>query len=293
MSHTLKAALWMTGAIASFSAMAVAGRAVSFELDTFEIMMYRSLVGVVLVLMGSTLLGTRSQIRATRLGTHAIRNLGHFAGQNLWFYAITVVPLAQVFSVEFTAPIWAMLLAVVILGEALTRARIIAAVIGFVGILFVARPWGDRFDPNIVFPALAAIGFAVSAVFTRLLTRTETITTILFWLTVMQAVFGLVCAGIDGDVALPSATTAPWLALIGCAGLVAHLCLTTALSLAPASVVMPIDFARLPVIAIVGMVLYDEPLNLWVILGATLIFAGNYYNILVETRRNRIGASPA
>ncbi|WP_238365219.1 DMT family transporter [Mesobacterium pallidum] len=293
MSHTLKAALWMTGAIASFSSMAVAGRAVSFELDTFEIMMYRSLVGVVLVLTVSTLLGTRSQIRATRLGTHAIRNLGHFAGQNLWFYAITVVPLAQVFSVEFTAPIWAMLMAVVILGEALTRARIVAAGIGFVGILVVARPWGDGFDPNIVFPALAAIGFAVSAVFTRLLTRTETITTILFWLTAMQAVFGLVCAGFDGDIALPSATTAPWLALIACAGLVAHLCLTKALSLAPASVVMPIDFARLPVIAIVGMVLYDEPLDPWVILGAALIFGGNYYNILNETRRNRIGATPA
>lgn len=293
MSNTLKAALWMTGAIASFSTMAVAGRAVSFELDTFEIMMYRSFVGVLIVLAVSSLAGTRRQIRANKLGTHFIRNIGHFAGQNLWFYAITVVPLAQVFSVEFTAPIWAMLMAVVILREALTRARIIAAAIGFVGILVVARPWGDGFDPNIVFPALAAIGFAISAVFTRLLTRTETITTILFWLTVMQAVFGLVCAGIDGDIALPSATTTPWLVLIGCAGLLAHFCLTTALSLAPASVVMPIDFARLPVIAIVGMVVYAEPLDPWVLLGAALIFAGNYYNILVETRRNRIGVTPA
>ena len=143
------------------------------------------------------------------------------------------------------------------------------------------------------YAALAAIGFAISAVFTRLLTRTESITTILFWLTTMQAAFGVICAGVDGDIALPSAATAPWLVVIGCAGLVAHLCLTTALSLAPAAVVMPIDFAQLPVIAVIGVLMYHEPIDPWVLLGAALIFAGNYWNILVETRRNRVGRAAA
>ena len=72
--------------------------------------------------------------------------------------------------------------------------------------------------------------------------------------------------------------------MIAVAGLVAHFCLTTALSLAPATIVMPIDFTRLPVIAIVGMLLYAEPLDPFVLLGAALIFGANYYNIWSSTR---------
>ncbi|MGB5560040.1 MAG: DMT family transporter [Paracoccaceae bacterium] len=281
------AAIWMIGAIVSFTSMAVAGRAVSFELDTFEIMMFRSFIGITIV--GSVVIasGRRHEITSRSLGIHLIRNLSHFAGQNLWFYAITVIPLAQVFALEFTLPIWVMFMAVFVLGEQLTWTRAAAALAGFAGILIVTRPWASGISPGIAMAALAAVGFAGSAVFTRLLTRTETILCILFWLTVMQAVFGVVCAGYDGDVALPSAQSWPWLILIGCAGLVAHFCLTKALSLAPAAVVTPMDFARLPVVMVVASVLYAEPVEPAVLLGAALIFAANYFNILTETRQNR------
>ena len=284
-ANVFNAALWMIGAIASFTAMAIAGRAVSFELDTFEIMMYRSFVGVVIVLAVSGVAGTWGQITRRNLGLHLVRNLSHFAGQNLWFYSITVIPLAQVFALEFTSPLWVIVLSPLVLGERLTAIRALAAVIGFIGILIVARPTPETLQFGQVTAALAAIGFAGSAIFTRKLTRTETITCILFYLTVMQAVFGLICAGYDGDIALPSAASLPWLALIGCAGLVAHFCLTTALGLAPATVVMPIDFTRLPLIALVGMALYGEALDLWIIVGALVIFGGNYLNIWAETRK--------
>lgn len=284
-ANVFNAALWMIGAIASFTAMAIAGRAVSFELDTFEIMMYRSFVGVVIVLVVSGVAGTWGQITRRNLGLHLVRNLSHFAGQNLWFYSITVIPLAQVFALEFTSPLWVIVLSPLVLGERLTPVRALAAVIGFIGILIVARPTPETLQFGQVTAALAAIGFAGSAIFTRKLTRTETITCILFYLTVMQAVFGLICAGYDGDIALPSAASLPWLALIGCAGLVAHFCLTTALGLAPATVVMPIDFTRLPLIALVGMALYGEALDLWIIVGALVIFGGNYLNIWAETRK--------
>jgi drug/metabolite transporter (DMT)-like permease len=286
-SDPVGAALWMIGAIVSFTSMAVAGRAVSFELDTFEIMMYRSFLGVGVVLSVTVLSGRTREITRRSLGVHLVRNISHFAGQNFWFYAITVIPLAQVFALEFTTPIWATLLAVIVLGENLTRTRLIASFVGFIGILIVTRPWASGISPGIVTAALAAIGFAGSAVYTRLLTRTETILCILFWLTVMQAVFGIICAGYDGDIATPSAQSLPWIVLIGFAGLVAHFCLTKALSLAPAAVVTPIDFARLPVIAIVGSLLYGESIQMATLLGALLIFASNYFNILNETRRKR------
>jgi len=162
---------------------------------------------------------------------------------------------------------------------------LIAAVIGFVGILIVTRPSPETFHIGLVTAALAAIGFAGSAVFTRKLTRTETITCILFYLTVMQALMGIAFAGFDGDIALPTAANVPWVVVIAVAGLVAHFCLTTALSLAPATIVMPIDFARLPVIAIVGMLIYAEALDPFVLLGAVLIFGANYFNIWSSTRK--------
>lgn len=284
MTDTFKAALWMSGAIVSFTSMAIAGRAVSLELDTFEIMLFRSLTGIAIVLAVASWAGTLRQVNRQQLGLHAMRNIAHFSGQNLWFYAITVIPLAQVFALEFTTPIWVILFAPLLLGERITRIGGFAAALGFIGVMIVTRPIGAELSSGTIAAASAAIGFALTAIFTRKLTRTQTITCILFWLTIMQAVFGLIAAGYDGDIALPSAAALPWLILIGCAGLLAHFCLTTALSLAPASIVMPIDFVRLPVIAIVAAQVYNEPLDPLVFVGAGLIFAANYINIVFGSR---------
>ena len=276
----------MLGAVASFSSMAVAGRAVSFELDTFEIMMYRSIVGFVLVLGVARLTGQIGTITTRSPRMHIIRNLCHFTGQNLWFYAITVIPLAQVFALEFTAPLWVLILSPLVLGERLTGIRALAAVIGFAGILIVARPSPETLNMGTIAAAAAAIGFAGSILMTKRLTRTETLTCILFWMTLLQIGLGLACAGYDGDIALPSLTSAPWLVLIGCAGLLAHFCLTTALSLAPATLITPVDFLRLPVIAIIGVLVYAEPVDAFVILGALVIFGANYLNLWRETRKS-------
>ncbi|WP_108814186.1 DMT family transporter [Loktanella sp. Alg231-35] len=286
MSTTLQAGLWMIGAITSFTLMAVAGRAVSLELDTFEIMLFRSLTGIVIVVTVGWAAGTLGQISRDRLGLHATRNLCHFAGQNLWFLAITLIPLAQVFALEFTTPIWVILLSPLLIKEKLTGIGLLCAAIGFVGILIVARPNPSEISLGLIAAASCAVFFALTAIFTRMLTRTETITTILFYLTTMQAVFGLICAGYDGDLAIPSLAALPWVVVIGCAGLLAHFCLTNALRIAPASVVMPIDFARLPTIAVVGMLLYAEPLDPWIFVGAALIFAANYLNISNAIRRS-------
>ena len=285
MSNNLKAALWMLGAIASFSAMAVAGREVSQWLDTFEIMTYRSLVGMVVLWVILTLTGQWRQVTRRSISTHVVRNAAHFTGQNLWFYAMTSIPLAQVFALEFTSPIWVVLLSPLILGEPLTRLRLMSVLVGFVGILIVARPSPDTISPGLIAAASSAVFFALSVMYTRLLTRTETVLCIMFWLTLMQAAFGIIFSAWDGDMVAPSAQTLPWLVLIGLAGLLAHYCLTSALAIAPATVVVPIDFVRLPTIAIVGMLLYGEALDAWVFVGATVIFAANYANIWYANRR--------
>ncbi|WP_147105596.1 DMT family transporter [Tateyamaria sp. syn59] len=287
MSPVLRAALWMSGSIASFSAMAVAGREVSDSLDTFEIMMYRSFVGVIVVCALVAATGAWRSISTDHLGTHLVRNLAHFTGQNLWFYAVTVIPLAQVFALEFTSPIWVIVLSPLVLGERLTAVRAMAAIMGFIGILIVARPDMAGLNAGVVTAASSAIFFALTIMLTKRLTRHEGIASILFWLTSMQLVMGIVMAGYDGDIALPDMQTGPWVFLIGCAGLLAHYCLTNALAIAPATVVVPIDFIRLPTIAVIGMLVYGEAVDIWVFLGAAIIFAGNYVNILVESRQSK------
>ena len=279
-----RAALWMAGSIASFSLMAVGGRSLAAELDTFEIMAYRSVLGLAVVSAAVLALGRAREVRARRLPLHLARNVAHFAGQNLWFWAITAIPLSQVFAIEFTSPLWVALAAPLVLGERFTRGRIVAALAGFAGILIVARPFGGGLDPGQAAAALAAIGFAATALCTKLLTRTESLASILFWLTAMQSVMGLGVALSDGAMAVPSAALVPWMIVVGLAGLAAHLCLTMALSLAPASVVVPIDFARLPVIAVVGTAVYGEPLDPWVGLGALLIVGANWVNVARETQ---------
>jgi drug/metabolite transporter (DMT)-like permease len=284
-TRVLGAALWMLGAIGSFSAMAVAGRELGPILDTFEIMMYRSFFGVIIVVALAFGSGTWREIKTDALGLHFIRNIAHFAGQNLWFYAVTVIPMAQLFALEFTSPLWVIVLAPFILGERMTRVRVTAAVMGFIGILIVARPDMDGINSGMIAAASCAIFFALVAMFTKRLTRSQSITCILFYLTVMQLVFGIICAGYDGDIALPGWSNMPLLVLIGICGLVAHFCITKALTIAPATVVVPIDFARLPIIAIVAMLFYGEALDIWVFVGAVIIFAGNYFNIWHETRK--------
>ncbi|NIZ15335.1 DMT family transporter [Phaeobacter sp. HF9A] len=275
-----RAATWMIGAILSFSAMAIAGREAGLTLDTFEIMSYRSLIGLVLISGLITLQGKWRTVSAERLLQHGMRNAAHFTGQNLWFYAVTAIPLAQVFALEFTSPIWVILLAPIFLGEALTRMRLLAVCLGFIGILIVARPSPETFNLGLACAAGAALFFAMTGIATKRLTRHESIYSILFWLTAMQLVFGLLLAGWDLDFALPNAQSLPYLLIIGCAGLGAHYCMTSALSLAPAAVVMPIDFVRLPFIALLGWLIYGESVEIWLFVGAALIVTGNFLNIV-------------
>ncbi len=280
----LAAAFWMTGCIAAFSAMAISSRSINGAHDTFELMLWRSAVGFLIVVAVAGLSGRLGEVRTARLPRHLGRNLVHYAGQNLWFYAIPLIPLAQVFALEFTSPIWVMLMAAAFLGERLTVAKAGAAILGFAGVLIVARPDFGAIEIGVVTAALSAVCFAATTVVTKTLTRVEGIVSILFWLTGMQTVFSLIIVFADGAITWPTAATAPWLLLLGVSGVTAHYCLTKALTLAPASVVVPIDFARLPVIALVGWALYEEALEPPVALGAGLIFAGILINLRAQSR---------
>ena len=278
----LKAALWMLGALLSFSGMAVAGREISAELDTFQLMFYRSVLGFLIILGIAAATGGFGQFQTRRLGLHVSRNAIHFVGQFGWFYGVALIPLAEVFAIEFTSPLWVALLAPFFLGERLTRARVLAVVVGFCGAMVVIRPGFTEFNAGTLAVLVAALGFAGSTITTKRLAATEAPLAILFYMSLVQAPLGLLPS--LGNLQMPGGVTWAWLVVVTLAGLSAHFCMAQAFRRADATLVIPIDYLRLPLIALVGMALYAEPLDPFILIGGAIILAGNYWNIRAETR---------
>jgi len=277
----LGAVLWMSGALASFMAMALAGRELASELTTFGILFFRSVIGVFVVGLLIQRFGWR-QIRTRRLGGHLLRNVAHLGGQYGWFLGIALIPLAEVFAIEFTTPIWTAILAAVFLGERLTPVRLAAIALGFVGVLVILRPGVELVQPGALAVLGAAIGYAIAYVSTKTLAGTDTPLAILFYMTAMQLPLALIPALFDWR--WPSPALWPWLVVVGVAALSAHYCITRALRRADATIVVPLDFLRLPLIAIVGYFLYAEPLDPFTLVGAVIVLAANYLNMRAASR---------
>jgi drug/metabolite transporter (DMT)-like permease len=189
-------ALWMAGAIASYIAAALAVRALAKSLNVFEIMSVRSAAGLAILLV---LMAVRPNLgrglASRRIGLHLARNSVHFVGQTIWALAITLLPFATVFSLEFTAPIWVALLAVMLLGERLTLPRGASIGLCLIGVLVILHPGLSNFQPVALLALGAAITRAFTDVVTKKLTQTETTFAILFWMNLMQLPMNL--AGSD------------------------------------------------------------------------------------------------
>ena len=284
-SEPAKATVWMIGAMLSFSLMAVSGRELATSLNTLEIMLYRSIIGFLIVLVIGYFAKTLGEIKGNRLGLHLFRNFAHFSGQNLWFLAVAYIPFSQLFALEFSTPVWVALLAPLFLGEALTRQRGLAVIMGFAGVLIVARPDINQFDFAIVAAVACAICFAGSMMATKKLTSDQSITCILFWLTLMQLAMGLLATAFIGTITFPEGINITWIVIVGVGGLTAHFCITNALALAPAIIVVPLDFMRLPLISVIGFLAYGEAFELPILLGAVTIFIAIILNLKAEKQR--------
>jgi drug/metabolite transporter (DMT)-like permease len=257
-------------------------------MNTFELMLYRSAIGfaVIVPVIWRSAVGF-AQVRSLRPWLHVKRNLFHYTGQNLWFFAVTAIPLSQLVALEFTNPIWVALLAPFFLGERLTRARMAGAGVGFLGVLVVAQPGSAHLGAGHAAALAAAVCFAMNTIYTKQIMRFDSVLCVIFWMTLMQGTASLLLS-LPGGIPAPSAATLPWLVVVGLTGLTAHYSLTSALGYAPASIVAPMEFVRLPLIAVVGMLVYHEPLRLAVFAGAALIFAGNLIILRGERRCARV-----
>jgi drug/metabolite transporter (DMT)-like permease len=251
-------------------------------MGNFEILALRSLVSLLIVLAVLPRFGL-GRLRTRRFGLHVVRNVLHLGGQYAWVYAIAMLPLATVFAIEFTMPVWTAILATLILGERLNRGRIVMLVLGIAGVLIILRPGFALVQPAALVMLAGSFAYASMNVATKRLSESDSALAVVFYMAAVQLSLALVPA-LPQWVA-PQLNDLPWIILVGSAGLTAHFCLTRAFRVADATLVAPIDFLRLPLIAVVGMLFYGEPMQLSIMLGAAVIFAGTYYSIRRESRK--------
>lgn len=285
-SKIVRVILWMIGALLSFSVMAVSIRELSRGgLSIFEILAIRS--GVALLVLAFLLLvrkDLRPHARPRRMGLNLFRNVVHYASQYSWALSLTMLPLAMVFALEFTMPAWTALLAVWFLHERLTPSRLGVVVLGLVGVLVILRPGITDFNPAAILVLLAAFGYAITMITTKQLTATETTFGIVFWMAVIQFPLSLIGSNPAVFMHLETRDILPAMG-VGIAGLTSHYCLSNAFRSGDATLVVPLDFIRIPLIAVVGWAFYGERLDIFVLLGALIIVSGVLWNLRSEVAR--------
>ena len=276
-----KAALWMSGWLTLMLVMTIAGRETTRELSVFQLLEVRSVLGFFLLYPLIHLNGGVAILKTARLPQHIARNLIHYGAGLCWFFALTLIPIGQVVAIEFTMPIWTAILAVSFLGERMTVWKIAAIVLGLVGVLVIVRPTTGQINPGQLIALAAAVGFGISIALVKFLTRTENTLSILFWMLVVQSVAGFFPTLFVW--VWPTPYVWGWIVVIAICGMFSHFCMVRAMLYADATIVIPMDFLRVPLTATAGWLLYSERIDLLTVVGAVLILTGNLLNLKPNT----------
>jgi drug/metabolite transporter (DMT)-like permease len=277
MKSNRKAATWMAGWLIAMVTMAVAGRETASQMNVFQVMEIRAIVGFFLFLPLVMSSGGIAAMKTNHPWRHIWRNVVHYTAQYAWLVAVTLIPLAQVISIEFTMPIWTALLAVFFVGEKMNLWKVVAIVLGFIGVLIIVRPNTSNVEVGQIISLYAAIGFSISVILIKALTRTDSVVRIIFWMLIIQAIIGLIPA-IYVWQAIPDKLWG-WLFLVAFCGTFSHFCMARAMIHADATIVVPMDFLRVPLTAIIGWLVYSEAIDIYTAAGAALILIGNLLNL--------------
>lgn len=267
----------MAGWLALLLLLLVAGRVTMASVNLFEVLELRSLIGFALLAPMVWRQGGLRAMATARPLQHICRNTAHYTGQYLWFLALTMIPIAQVVSIEFTMPIWTALLAAWFLGEHITLRKTLAIGLGLIGVVVIVRPGVGDGNAGQLVMVVAAMAFAIAIVLIKSLTRTDPPVVIIFWMLVIQSVLGLVPSLVVWT--WPPLSVWPWLVVLAFCGTYSHYCMTQAMRHADATVVVPMDFLRVPLSAAVGWLVYDERLDLLTVVGAAVILGANLLNL--------------
>lgn len=265
----------MIASMTAFSAMNVAVRYLGDSYSPFQQVFLRSIFGFLFIAPLLIRNGSHLAFRSSRWGLHFVRALLTYGGVTTWFYALTVMPLVEAVSLHFVLPLFAMVLAMMILKEQVAAHRWIALAVGMVGVLVILRPGTAAIDIMAFVVLASALSYAGGDIAIKMLSKTESPLLIVFSMNMFLVVLSAIPAAFDWSPL--KLADAPMIVFLGISGIAAHYCLTKSLAVADASVVVPMEFVRLPIMAVAGYVLFTEVPDSWTVLGAVIIFSGVYY----------------
>lgn len=284
LSGPVRGALWMAAAALALTAMAVVIRYLTPEYHVLELIFLRNVVNLALMapwLMRAGLAAART----SRLPGHALRNGFLYAGNVAWFYGVTMVSLADLSALQFTSPLFTVVLAALILREVVGAHRWIATAVGFAGALVIIRPGVIDMGVGSLVVLVAAFFYSCAHISTKQLASTESGNVVVFYMSVTILVYSAIPAMFVWKT--PDWSDALLIIGLGLTGYATHFCVTRSLAVADASYVVPFDFLRLPFSAGIGLILFAEPLDPWTWAGAAIIFGGAYYNTWKEAKGRR------
>ncbi len=281
---TARGAIWMVLGGLFLTLLAIVIRHLQTRYNVLEMILLRSVVSFLLILPWAIRVGLVN-LKTRRLGLHVFRNTIHYCGNIGWFVGVTLVPLADLSALQFTVPLFTLVLAAIFLRETVGPHRWAATATGLLGALLIIRPGFIEIGPGTIAVILSALFYASSQVSTKALSRTEHPNVVLFYMSLVFIPISAIPAAFVWTV--PRLDDTVPILLLGITGYLAHFCIIRAFTAADASFVMPFDFLRLPIAALFGFFLYLESPDIWVWAGAVIIFGSTYYITWRETRARK------
>lgn len=264
----------MCVAACAFSVMVGLIRTATESIHPFQAAFLRS--GFALLFMLPWLMRSRFAVLSTkRLKLHGIRAITGLIAMLTWFSALATLPLAEAVSLSFTTPLFATVGAALFLGEIVRGRRWSATIVGFVGVLVILRPGLDEVPPSALLVLISAVAGAISALLIKVLSRTQSPGEIVAYLAIFLTPLSFIAA--VPFWVWPSWTIVGLMMVAACCGTMGHLFFARAMRVADASAVIPFDYLRLPLVAIVGYVFFGEMMDMLGWLGALIIIGSTIY----------------
>ncbi|MEX2453413.1 MAG: DMT family transporter [Rhodospirillaceae bacterium] len=278
--------IWIILSSFAFVAMIVFVRLMSDDYNTGELAFWRALLGF-LCLLPVFMRSGRSVFRIDRLDLHLTRNLLHFVGVAGWYFAVAQINLSVGMSLQFSVPLFTIVMAIIFLGERVDTGRWIATGIGFAGVLIILRPGLEPVSLAAIACIVSSLGYAGANIATKLLMRRSSSDTIVLYMNAMHIPMSIALAMAMGGIHMPPMADLPGLIGIGVFATLAHWLLAKALGDADASMVIIVDFTKLPWVTLCAFLFFREAPVLWAWIGGAVIFASTYYIVRRETRAGR------
>lgn len=286
----MRAALLMLGSTLFFGLMTIAIKLAAQSLHTFEIVFFRNFFGLMATLPLLLRHGP-DLLRTTQLPRYVFRCTIGIVSMMAGFWAIGHLPLAQAVSLSYSTPIFVTIAAVFFLHEQVRARRWAAVVLGFIGVIIIVRPGSDSFTAGSLVALAAAVLSGIVSIQIKQLSKVEPADRIVFYTTLLWVPMSLLPALAVWE--WPRGIVWVWVIAAGFLGTGGHMLWTRALKLGDVSALTPITFMQLPLVAIAGWLLFQEPLDRWTALGAGVIFAANAYIAHREAQLARRDATHA